>query len=45
MGKVYDQAYKVEICKRAVNGGELVLKISRQVGISESTLYEWVARY
>jgi len=36
---------KVEICKRAVNGGEAVSKISREVGISENTLYEWVARY
>ena len=24
MGKVYDQAYKTEICKRAVEGGEAV---------------------
>jgi len=45
MGKVYDQAYKVEICKRAVNGGEAVSKISRDVGISENTLYGWVERY
>jgi len=45
MGKVYDQSYKVEICKRAVNGGEAVSKISREVGISENTLYGWVARY
>jgi transposase len=45
MGKVYDQAYKEEICKRAVDGGEAVSKISREVGISENTLYGWVSRY
>jgi transposase len=45
MGKVYDQAYKKEICKRAVEGGEAVSAISREVGISENTLYGWVARY
>ncbi len=45
MGKVYDQAYKTEICKRAVEGGEAVSAISREVGISENTLYGWVARY
>ncbi len=45
MGKVYDLAYKTEICKRAVEGGEAVSSISREVGISENTLYGWVARY
>jgi len=45
MGKVYDQAYKIEICKRAVEGGKAVSAISREVGISENTLYGWVARY
>jgi len=45
MGKVYDQAYKTEICKRAVEGGEAVSAIFREVGISENTIYGWVARY
>lgn len=45
MGKIYDQAYKTEICKRTVEGGEAVSAISREVGISENTLYGWVARY
>ena len=45
MRKVYDQAYKTEICKRAVEGGEAVSAISREAGIGENTLYGWVARY
>jgi transposase len=45
MGRVYDQAYKTEICKRAVEGGEMVPAIAREVGISENTIYGWVARY
>lgn len=45
MGKVYDQAYKTEICKRAVEKGEAVSGISREVGISENTIYGWAARY
>jgi len=39
MGKMYDQSYKVEICKSALSGGKAVSKISREVGISENTLY------
>lgn len=39
MGKVYDQAYKTEICKRAVEGREAVSAISREVEIIENTLY------
>jgi transposase len=45
MGKVCDQAYKVDICKRAVDGGEAVSRISIEVGISKNTLYGWVSRY
>ncbi len=38
-----DQAYKTEIYKRAVGGGEAVSAISREVGISENTLYGFLA--
>ena len=45
MGKVYDAAYKAEVCKRAVDGGETVSALSRELGISDNTLYTWVTRY
>jgi len=45
MGKVYDAAYKTEVCKRVVEGGETVPAIGRELGISENTLYTWVSRY
>ena len=45
MGKVYDAAYKTEVCKRVVDGGEAVAAIGRELGISENTLYTWVSRY
>lgn len=40
MGKVYNQAYKTEICKRVVEGGT----VAREVGISENTIYTWASR-
>ena len=45
MGKEYDTAYKVEVCKRIVENGETAASISRELGISENTVYGWVNRY
>lgn len=45
MAKNYDQAYKLEICKRAVEGNESVASIARELGLHENTVYTWVARY
>ncbi len=45
MEKVYDQAYKTEICKRVVKAGEIVPAVAREIGISENTVYTWVSRY
>lgn len=45
MGKVYDVAYKNEICKRAVSGGMTVPQMSKETGINEQTLYTWVQKY
>ena len=45
MGRVYDQAYKMEICKRIVETGEQVTAVAREVGISENTIYTWISRY
>jgi len=33
------------VCKRVVEDGEAVSPISRELGISDSTLYAWVSRY
>jgi len=45
MGKVYGVAYKEEVCQRVVEGGETVSAISRELGISDNTLYTWVSQY
>lgn len=45
MGKVYDQAYKTEICKRVVESGETVSSVAREIGIRDTTIYGWVSRY
>ena len=45
MGKVYDTAYKAEVCKRIAENGETAASISRELGISENTVYSWVNRY
>ena len=45
MSKVYNPAYKLEICQTVENGTATVVEISRETGISENTLYGWVKRY
>ena len=45
MAKVYDPAYKVEVCKQVESGAATVSEMSRETGISENTLYGWLARY
>jgi len=45
MGKVYDQAYKTEICKKVVEAGEIVPAVGREIGVSENTIYTSVSRY
>ena len=45
MGKVYNQEYKVEICKRITEYGETVAGVSRETGINTNSLYTWVQRY
>lgn len=45
MGKVYDAAYKAEVCKRVVSGGESIAAVSRELGINKNSLYTWVGRY
>ncbi|ADY55696.1 transposase IS3/IS911 family protein [Syntrophobotulus glycolicus DSM 8271] len=45
MAKNFDQAYKLEICKRVVENRESVTAVAREVGIYENTVYGWVARY
>ena len=45
MAKNFDQAYKLEICKRVVENKESVAAIAREAGIHENTIYSWVSRY
>lgn len=45
MGNRYDEAYKIEVSKRVVEGGETAAAVSRELGISKHTVYTWVARY
>ncbi|CAA7603436.1 Transposase [Acididesulfobacillus acetoxydans] len=45
MAKNFDQAYKLEICKRVVENKESVAVVAREVGIHENTIYGWVSRY
>lgn len=40
----YDKDYKVEVCK-SIAAGKTVPEVAKETGISESTLYTWVARY
>ena len=45
MGKTYDPAFKLEICKQVESGSVTVPEISRETGINENTLYSWMNRY
>lgn len=45
MSKVYDKAFKMEVCRRIVDGKESVAALGRELGISENTLYTWKERY
>lgn len=45
MAKNFDQAYKLEICKRVVENKESVAGVAREVGLHENTVYNWVSRY
>jgi len=45
MSKVYDPAYKLEVCQSVESGAVTVPEISRETGISENTLYGWMRRY
>jgi len=43
--KRYDPAYKLEICKTISSGTATVSELSRETGITENTLYNWMKRY
>ena len=45
MSKMYDPAYKLEVCKSVDSGMATVAELSRETGISENTLYTWMKRY
>lgn len=45
MAKKYDSAYKTEVCRRIVDGGESVAAVGRELGINENTLHSWKQRY
>jgi len=43
--KNYDPAYKLEVCKTVDSGASTVSEMSREIGVSENTLYVWMKRY
>ena len=45
MAKRFDPAYKLEVCKSVASGHATVAEISREIGVSENTLYKWLKRY
>ncbi len=45
MKKSYDIAYKVQVCKRVIEAGELVPTVATELDINENTLYTWVSKY
>ena len=48
MGKTqkrYDPAYKTEVCKQIASGNTSLAGMSRETGISENTLHNWMKRY
>ena len=45
MSKKYDPAYKLEVCNTIESGTATVAEMSREIGISENTLYTWMKRY
>ena len=45
MSKVYDKAFKTEVCRRIIDGKESVAALGWELGISENTLYTWKERY
>jgi len=45
MSKIYDPAYKLEVCKTVESGMATVPEMSRETGINENTLYSWMKRY
>ena len=45
MGKTYDPAYKLEICKQVESGIATVPELSRETGVNENTMYSWMHHY
>ena len=43
--KRYDPEYKIEVCKQIASGLATVAGISRETGVSENTLHQWMKRY
>ena len=45
MARQYDPAYKLEVCKQVASGSTTVAEISRETGINENTIYNWMKRF
>ena len=45
LGKVYDPAYKLEMCKQVESGAATVHELCRETGINENTMYTWMNQY
>jgi len=45
MGKRFDPAYKLEVCKTVESGAATVSEVARETGLHENTVYVWLKRY
>ena len=45
MGKFYDKDFKLNTVKLVMEEGKTAAQVARDLGISEKTLYGWIAQY
>jgi transposase len=45
MTKKYDKEFKLQTVQMIKEEGKVVAQVARELGISENTLYRWIAEY
>lgn len=45
MTKKYDKEFKMQTVQMIQEEGKVVAQVARELGISENTLYRWIAEY